>query len=145
MIVAHEDIFEWKESDMVEIFLKKEDDFLKIKETLTRIGIASKKEKILYPSCYIFHKKGRYYLMNFKEILALNGKETNISYTDIERRNTITALLVEWNMITILDESKIQFKAPLSLIKIIPFKEKSNWKIVHKYTLGTERRSIKRI
>ncbi len=127
--------FEWAPQDMLEIILTDATSFLKIKETLSRIGVASKKEKILYPSCYILHKRFKFYIMNFKELLALNGKVTNITVDDIERRNTIASLLVEWKLCSIVDEKKIKNRAPLSNIKIIPFKDKKNWFICHKYTI----------
>lgn len=118
----------------VEVILLNEDDFLKIRETLTRIGIASKKENTLYQSCHILHKKGQYAIVHFKELFELDGKETNISEGDLERRNAIAKLLEEWGLVEI--KSEVEKTAPISQIKILPFKEKSNWNLVAKYNIG---------
>ena len=126
--------------EFVWIKLKKPDDFLKIKETLTRIGVAPKGEKRLYQSCHILHKQGRYAIVHFKELLALDGKTTNFSNEDRQRRNTIAGLLQEWGLLEIEDESKIEERASISLIKIIPFKEKSEWELNTKYSIGTTKR-----
>ena len=121
----------------VEIRLKHPDDFLKIRETLSRIGIASKREKKLYQSCHILHKQGKYYLVHFKELFKLDGKPTNIDENDIGRRNSIVDLLRQWNLIDIVDESRIEEpKVPLSQIKILSFKEKDEWKLTTKYNIG---------
>jgi len=124
----------------LEVSLKAEEDFLKVKETLTRIGVASKKENKLFQSCHILHKKGRYYIVHFKEMFALDGKPTDISDEDIARRNSIAALLEEWNLITIesSDES-FETRAPMSQIKIISHKDKDQWELVTKYNLGKKR------
>ncbi len=127
-------------NNLVEISLKKEDDFLKVRETLTRIGVASKKEKTLYQSCHILHKQGRYFIVHFKELFALDGKPSNMSDSDVARRNTITNLLKEWDLIDILkEEQTVDPVAPISQIKILPFKEKDNWELVAKYNIGKKR------
>jgi len=124
-------------SSLVEITFEEKDDFLKIRETLSRIGIASRREKELFQSCHILHKRGKYYIVHFKELFQLDGKQTSISESDISRRNTICKLLEQWKLITVLDQSKITLQAPLSQIKIIPYKEKTEWKLTTKYTIGT--------
>lgn len=122
---------------LVEIKLKEEQDFLKIKETLTRIGVASGRENKLYQSCHILHKKGLYYIVHFKELFALDGKETDFSDEDKGRRNTISVLLEEWGLCTIVDKSKVQEpRAPMNRVKIIPFKEKDSWILESKYSIG---------
>jgi hypothetical protein len=124
----------------VEVRLKKEDDFLKVRETLTRIGVASKKEKTLYQSCHILHKQGRYFIVHFKELFALDGKPSNLSESDIARRNTISALLQEWGLIDILNtEVASNPIAPISQIKVLPFKEKDEWELVAKYNIGRKK------
>lgn len=133
----NDDIFDWTIQDMLEVTFEEYDTFLKIKETLTRIGVASRKEQILYPSCHILHKKGRYYIVSFKELFCLDGKATNLTWNDIERRNTIAKLLQDWGMLTIVETDKAEHRCPVSQIKIIPYKDKPNWKIIPKYTLGT--------
>jgi len=124
-------------SSLVEITFEEKDDFLKIRETLSRIGIASRREKELFQSCHILHKRGKYYIVHFKELFQLDGKQTSISESDISRRNTICKLLEQWKLITVLDQSKITLQAPLSQIKIIPYKEKNEWKLTTKYTIGS--------
>lgn len=122
---------------LLEIKLLKEDDFLKVKETLTRIGVSSKKEKKLYQSCHILHKKGKYYIVHFKELFLLDGLESDITETDIGRRNTISKLLEEWGLLTVVDKDKLNaILTPLNQIKIIPHKEKSDWQLVPKYHIG---------
>ena len=123
-------------SNMVEVELKQQDDFLKVKETLTRIGVASRKEKILYQSCHILHKQGRYFIVHFKELFALDGKEANFSDNDAERRNTIAQLLSDWGLIAILNKEVAEKKAPLSQIKVLSFKEKGEWDLQAKYNIG---------
>lgn len=124
-------------NNFVEISLSEQDDFLKVKETLTRIGVSSRKEKVLYQSCHILHKQGRYYLVHFKELFALDGKPSNISENDIQRRNTIANLLEEWGLIKVLNKSIIgENVAPLHQIKIISFREKDEWELVAKYNIG---------
>lgn len=124
-------------SNLVEISFKEKDDFLKIRETLTRIGVASRREQELFQSCHILHKRGKYYITHFKELFKLDGKPTNIDESDIARRNTIINLLKEWNLITIIDMDKVKEPtAPLSQIKIIPHKSKNEWKLTPKYNIG---------
>jgi hypothetical protein len=121
---------------MVEVKLKKEDDFLKIKETLTRIGVASERTKTLYQSCHILHKRGRYYITHFKEMFALDGKPTSLDEEDVQRRNTIIKLLSDWGLLTIVDPTQITDQAPMRLVKVIPHKEKDQWQLVAKYRIG---------
>ena len=128
---------EWDPGLMLEIKLGEPDDFLKIRETLSRIGVASRKERKLYQSCHILHKQGRYYIVHFKELFALDGKATNLSQNDIERRNTITGQLEDWGLVEVLGLSEP--RAPLSQIKIISFKEKSEWTLETKYNIGKKR------
>ena len=126
----------WKMEDMIEVKLKEDDDFLKVKETLTRIGIASRKEKKLFQSCHILHKQGKYYIVHFKELFALDGKPTNISSNDIERRNTITNLLHEWELLEVVQPDKAQPTVPIRQLKILPFAEKGEWDLQAKYSIG---------
>ena len=128
------DSINWSQEDMLEVRLKEPDDFLKIRETLSRIGVASRKERKLYQSCHILHKQGRYYIVHFKELFALDGKETNLSDNDIARRNTITKLLKDWELVEVVGE--LNDLAPLSQIKIISFKEKDEWNLETKYNIG---------
>ena len=120
----------------IEVKLNEQDDFLKVRETLTRIGVSSRKEKVLYQSCHILHKQGQYYLVHFKELFALDGKPSNISDDDIQRRNAIAKLLEEWGLIKILNPGIIVEVAPLHQIKIISFKEKDDWELIAKYNIG---------
>ena len=123
--------------DLVEITFPEKDDFLKIRETLSRIGVASRKEKELFQSCHILHKKGKYYIVHFKELFKLDGKPTNFDESDIARRNTIIDLLRQWNLVSIVIPTSItEPRAPLSQIKVIPYKEKSEWKLTQKYSIG---------
>ena len=131
-----EDTIKWSQSDMLEVTIKQPDDFLKVRETLTRIGVASRKDKTLYQSCHILHKQGKYYITHFKELFALDGKNSSLSANDIERRNTITLLLQDWNLIEVVNTSLVENKAPLSQIKVLPFKEKNEWNMVAKYNIG---------
>jgi hypothetical protein len=126
----------WSIGDMLEVTLNQPDDFLKVRETLTRIGVASRKDKTLYQSCHILHKQGKYYITHFKELFALDGKIATLSDNDIERRNTIAILLQDWNLIDIVDKKKSENKAPLSQIKVLPFKEKKEWILSAKYNIG---------
>ena len=122
---------------MIEILLKQDDDFLKVRETLTRIGVASRKDNTLYQSCHILHKRGKYYVVHFKELFALDGKPTNFNDEDLGRRNTIANLLDEWGIIKLVDPNKSKAPVlPLSYVKILPFKEKSEWSLVTKYNIG---------
>jgi len=123
--------------DMLEISFKENDDFLKIRETLTRIGVASRKDKTLYQSCHILHKRGKYYLVHFKELFALDGKESSITENDLARRNAIARLLEEWDLLSILDEEQSSTPlAPMSQIKVLPHKEKPEWNLIAKYNIG---------
>ena len=124
--------------DLVEITFPEKDDFLKIRETLSRIGVASRKEKELFQSCHILHKKGKYYIVHFKELFKLDGKETNFDESDLGRRNTIIDLLRQWKLVKVLNPQQIlDPRAPLSQIKVIPYKEKSEWKLTQKYSIGS--------
>ena len=127
----------WSPDQMIEITLNEPDDFLKVRETLTRIGVASRKEKKLYQSCHILHKQGKYYIVHFKELFALDGKNTNLSENDIARRNTIVNLLDDWGLVEVL--GKTEPSAPLSQIKVISYKEKSDWTLETKYNIGKKR------
>ena len=127
----------WSQEKMLEVSLKEPDDFLKIRETLSRIGVASRKERKLYQSCHILHKQGRYYIVHFKELFALDGKETNLSENDIARRNTIANLLRDWGLVEVVGNSELI--APLSQIKIISFKEKDEWILETKYNIVKKR------
>jgi len=127
----------WTQDDMLEVTLNEPDDFLKVRETLSRIGVASRKERKLYQSCHILHKQGRYYIVHFKELFALDGKYTNLSENDIARRNTIVNLLNDWGLIGI--ENKLDPAAPLSQIKVLSFREKSEWTLETKYNIGKKR------
>ena len=123
--------------DLVEITFPEKDDFLKIRETLSRIGVASRKEKELFQSCHILHKKGKYYIVHFKELFKLDGKQTNFDESDMGRRNTIVDLLRQWNLVKVLNPQQIlDPRAPLSQIKVIPYKEKNEWKLTQKYSIG---------
>lgn len=126
--------------DLIEVKLKKEDDFLKVRETLTRIGVASKKEKTIYQSCHILHKQGKYYIVHFKELFALDGKPSNFGDDDVARRNTIVNLLAEWGLVDLVDESKSADPvSPMSQIKILAYKEREEWNLVAKYNIGKKR------
>ena len=126
----------WHPEKMLEVQLKEPDDFLKVRETLTRIGVASRKDKKLFQSCHILHKQGRYFIVHFKELFALDGKVSNFSENDLERRNTIAQLLGDWGLITILNKEQAENKAPLSQIKVLAFKDKGEWDLQAKYNIG---------
>jgi hypothetical protein len=127
----------WSQDQMIEVVLNEPDDFLKVRETLTRIGVASRKEKKIYQSCHILHKQGKYYIVHFKELFKLDGKQTNFDESDLARRNTIVDLLRQWNLVSVLNSNQIsEPRAPLSQIKVIPFKEKSEWILTQKYSIG---------
>ena len=130
--MSNEDIIK----DLIEVRLANSEDFLKVKETLTRIGIAPKGQKKLFQSCHILHKQSRYFIVHFKELLALDGKTTNFSLEDKKRRNTIASLLGQWGLVEIIDDSKVEDKAPMSMIKIVPHKEKHDWELNQKYRIG---------
>ena len=131
----------WKQADMVEVTLGEPDDFLKVRETLTRIGVASRKEKKIYQSCHILHKQGKYYIVHFKELFALDGKNTNLSINDLQRRNRIVQLLLDWGLVSIVEQSKekIADLAPLNQIKVLSFKEKNEWRLESKYNIGRKK------
>ena len=130
------EIKDWVPADMLEVTLNEPDDFLKIRETLTRIGVASRKDQKLYHSCHILHKQGRYFIVHFKELFLLDGKPSNLIENDIQRRNTITTLLSDWGLVSMLNPSQAKDTAPLRQIKVIPFKEKSEWELCPKYNIG---------
>ncbi len=130
---------QWSQSEMVEILLNEPDDFLKVRETLTRIGVASRKEKKLYQSCHILHKQGKYYIVHFKELFALDGKYANLTVNDVQRRNRITRLLVDWELISVVNEESILNIAPLNQIKVLPYREKSEWVLEQKYNIGSKK------
>ena len=131
----------WKQADMVEVTLGEPDDFLKVRETLTRIGVASRKERKIYQSCHILHKQGKYFIVHFKELFALDGKNTNLSTNDLQRRNRIVQLLLDWGLVSIVEESKekIADLAPLNQIKVLSFKEKNEWRLESKYNIGRKK------
>ena len=131
-----EESFNWSPEQMLEVTLNQPDDFLKIRETLSRIGVASRKDKTLFQSCHILHKQGKYYIVHFKELFALDGKNSTLTENDIQRRNTIALLLQDWNLIDVVNTSLVENKAPLSQIKVLPFKEKNEWNLVAKYNIG---------
>ena len=135
--------YDWTPDAMLEVDLIEPDNFLKVRETLTRIGIASRKDKKLFQSCHILHKQGKYFIVHFKELFALDGKESDISMSDIERRNVIAELLQDWGLLKILDKAKAEPKASLSQIKVVSFKEKGEWELVPKYNIGGIKRAAK--
>jgi len=130
----------WSQDKMIEVRLNEPDDFLKVRETLTRIGVASRKEKKLYQSCHILHKQGKYYIVHFKELFALDGKYANLTVNDVQRRNRITRLLVDWGLIQVVKESEIMDIAPLNQIKVLPYRDKGDWILEQKYNIGKDRR-----
>lgn len=132
----------WSKEHMLEVILKEPDDFLKVRETLSRIGVASRKDKILYQSCHILHKQGKYYIVHFKELFALDGKDTNLTENDIGRRNRIANLLKDWGLVSIPKEDGDNM-SPLSQIKIISFKDKKNWELKTKYNIGKNPKETK--
>ena len=130
------DTLKWSPENMLEVTIKQPDDFLKVRETLTRIGVASRKDKTLFQSCHILHKQGKYFIVHFKELFALDGKKATLVANDIQRRNTIAVLLADWNLISIVNKEAAEDKAPLSQIKVLPFKEKKEWNLSAKYNIG---------
>jgi len=136
MTVSYENKVEWNPSMMLEVILSEPDDFLKIRETLSRIGVASRKEKTLYQSCNILHKLGKYYICSFKELFALDGKYCSLTLNDVQRRNRVAFLLQDWGLLKIVHPEKFQDVSLLNQIKVIPFKEKLEWNLVQKYTIG---------
>ena len=139
-----EDKIDWSVGDMLEVTISKPDDFLKVRETLTRIGVASRKDKTLYQSCHLLHKQGKYYIVHFKELFALDGKTSTLTSNDIQRRNTIALLLSDWKLIEIVGKIEPENKAPLSQIKVLPFKEKKEWKLSAKYNIGKKSEETKK-
>ena len=140
MSVVKEPEVNWTSDQMVEILLSEPDDFLKVRETLTRIGVASRKEKKIYQSCHILHKQGRYYIVHFKELFALDGKHANLTVNDIQRRNRIIQLLVDWGLVSIISADKIQNIAPLNQIKVLSYKDKGEWILETKYNIGSKKK-----
>ena len=130
----------WTAEQMVEVVLGEPDDFLKVRETLTRIGVASRKEKKIYQSCHILHKQGRYFLVHFKELFALDGKHANLTSNDVQRRNRIAQLLADWGLVTVVDAEKIQDIAPLNQIKVLAYKDKGDWILETKYNIGSKKK-----
>lgn len=129
-------ITDWSPAAMLEVTLNEPDDFLKVRETLTRIGVASRKDNKLYQSCHILHKQGRYFIVHFKELFLLDGKPSNLMENDIERRNTIATLMSDWGLITIVNDAQSSKKAPLRQIKVIPYRDKDKWELCPKYNIG---------
>jgi hypothetical protein len=142
MSVVQEPEVNWTPEQMVEVILNEPDDFLKVRETLTRIGVASRKEKKIYQSCHILHKQGRYYLVHFKELFALDGKHANLTVNDVQRRNRIAQLIADWGLITIVDVNKISDIAPLNQIKVLSYKEKGEWTLETKYNIGSKKKKV---
>ena len=140
--MSDETIIQWKQTDMVEVVLGEPDDFLKVRETLTRIGVASRKEKKIYQSCHILHKQGKYYIVHFKELFALDGKNTNLSLNDVQRRNRIVQLLSDWGLISVVNIEAIADLAPLNQIKVLSFREKGEWTLESKYNIGRKKTTV---
>ena len=140
--MSDETIIQWKQTDMVEVVLGEPDDFLKVRETLTRIGVASRKEKKIYQSCHILHKQGKYYIVHFKELFALDGKNTNLSLNDVQRRNRIIQLLSDWGLVSVVNPETIQDIAPLNQIKVLSYKEKEEWVLETKYNIGSKKKKV---
>ena len=136
MSVVIEPIYDWSPSKMIEVALAEPDDFLKVRETLTRIGVASRKEKKIYQSCHILHKQGKYFIVHFKELFALDGKKANLSVNDFQRRNRIVQLLADWGLVNVISTDMVSDIAPLNQIKVISYKEKGDWKLETKYNIG---------
>ena len=142
MSVLKEPEVNWDPSKMVEVTLNEPDDFLKVRETLTRIGVASRKEKKIYQSCHILHKQGRYFLVHFKELFALDGKHANLTINDVQRRNRIAQLLVDWGLVGIVSADTIQDVAPLNQIKVLSYKDKGDWILETKYNIGSKKKKV---
>ena len=132
----------WSQDQMVEVILNEPDDFLKVRETLTRIGVASRKEKKLYQSCHILHKQGRYYIVHFKELFALDGKHANLTVNDVQRRNRIVRLLADWGLITVMKPDSVTDIAPLNQIKVLSYKDKGDWILEQKYNIGKKGKGV---
>ena len=142
MSVLKEPDVKWNPDQMVEVTLNEPDDFLKVRETLTRIGVASRKEKKIYQSCHILHKQGRYFLVHFKELFALDGKHANLTINDVQRRNRIAQLLVDWGLVGIVSSDSIQDVAPLNQIKVLSYKDKGDWILETKYNIGGKKKKV---
>ena len=142
MSVLREPEVNWDPNQMVEVTLNEPDDFLKVRETLTRIGVASRKEKKIYQSCHILHKQGRYCLVHFKELFALDGKHANLTSNDVQRRNRIAQLLVDWGLVGIVNAESIQDVAPLNQIKVLSYKDKGDWILETKYNIGSKKKKV---
>ena len=142
MSVVQEPIVNWTPDMMVEVILNEPDDFLKVRETLTRIGVASRKEKKIYQSCHILHKQGRYFIVHFKELFALDGKHANLTVNDVHRRNRIAQLIADWGLVEIVDVSKISDIAPLNQIKVLAYKDKADWTLETKYNIGSKKKKV---
>ena len=142
MSVLRQPDVKWNPDQMGEVTLNEPDDFLKVRETLTRIGVASRKEKKIYQSCHILHKQGRYYLVHFKELFALDGKHANLTSNDVQRRNRIVQLLVDWGLIGIVSADSIQDVAPLNQIKVLSYKDKGDWILETKYNIGSKKKKV---
>ena len=134
---------QWSQAQMVEVTLNEPDDFLKVRETLTRIGVASRKEKKLYQSCHILHKQGKYYIVHFKELFALDGKHANLTANDVQRRNRIARLLADWGLISVVKAKAVEMVAPLNQIKVLSFKDKGDWILEQKYNIGKKGKTEK--
>ena len=142
MSAVQEPEVKWTPDMMVEVLLNEPDDFLKVRETLTRIGVASRKENKIYQSCHILHKQGKYYIVHFKELFALDGKHANLTVNDVQRRNRIVQLLADWGLIEIVDATKVQDIAPLNQIKVLAHKEKEDWILEAKYNIGSKKKKV---
>ena len=142
MSVLREPEVNWDPNQMVEVTLNEPDDFLKVRETLTRIGVASRKEKKIFQSCHILHKQGRYFLVHFKELFALDGKHANLTSNDVQRRNRIAQLLVDWGLVGIVSSESIQDVAPLNQIKVLSYKDKGDWILETKYNIGSKKKKV---
>ena len=142
MSVVQEPEVKWTSDQMVEVTLNEPDDFLKVRETLTRIGVASRKEKKIYQSCHILHKQGRYYLVHFKELFALDGKHANLTGNDVQRRNRIAQLLADWGLVGLVDSEKIKDIAPLNQIKVLAYGDKGDWILETKYNIGSKKKKV---
>ena len=140
MSTVREPEVNWSQDLMIEVQLNEPDDFLKVRETLTRIGVASRKEKKLYQSCHILHKQGRYFIVHFKELFALDGKHANLTVNDVQRRNRIIQLLCDWGLVTVLEPERVTDIAPLNQIKVLAYKEKNEWVLETKYNIGKKKK-----
>ena len=141
MTMSIEPTVDWSQEQMLEVVLNDPDDFLKVRESLTRIGVASRKEKKLYQSCHILHKQGKYFIVHFKELFALDGKHANLTINDVQRRNRITRLLADWGLITIVQEGSVTDIAPLNQIKVLSYKDKGDWILEQKYNIGKKNKT----